>query len=231
MTNTPIGFTVIAPNLYPSPDVTIIKGQYIDLVRIQESHQESHQENHIDALYNCFVNINENSWTYLWHGPFKDKLEFTKFIHEFCFSDDPYFFCVKDKTSDEILGMLSLMRIDINHGVMEVGHIHFGQKLKGTTQATEAIFLIMKYAFDLGYRRFEWKCDVLNAPSKKSALRFGFVYEGTFKQHMIYKGRNRDTAWFSIIDTQWDTLNSKYVRWLSPDNFDSHGKQQSKLND
>ena len=218
----PVGFAVNTLPPFSLPSAELLQGQYVDLVRITEQH--------IDALYNCFKHIDEDSWTYLWYGPFDTKEDFSNFIHSFCLENDPYFFCVIHKESREVLGMLSLMRIDNTHGVMEVGHVHFGEKLKGTTQATESIFLTMQYAFDLGYRRFEWKCDDLNAPSKKSALRLGFKYEGVFRQHIIYKGRNRDTAWFSILDKEWSTIKSNYEKWLHLDNFDVNGVQKTKLN-
>jgi RimJ/RimL family protein N-acetyltransferase len=126
--------------------------------------------------------------------------------------------------------MASLMRLDPDHGVIEVGHIWFAPALQRTRQATEAIYLLARYAFDdLGNRRLEWKCDSLNAPSRRAAERFGFVFEGVFRQHMVVKGRNRDTAWFSITDAEWPARRAAFQEWLAPANFDSSGRQRQPL--
>lgn len=144
--------------------------------------------------------------------------------------DDPLFFAVVDRASAKAVGRQALMRITPAHGVIEIGNICWGAGAARTRIATEALFLFARHAFDaLGYRRFEWKCNNLNAPSKAAALRFGFSYEGLFRQHMWVKGANRDTAWFSIVDTEWPGLRANYERWLAPENFDAQGRQKARL--
>lgn len=145
-------------------------------------------------------------------------------------SNDPLFFAVVDRTSSKAVGRQALMRITPEHGVIEIGNICWGEGAARTRIATEALFLFARHAFDeLGYRRFEWKCNDLNAPSKAAALRFGFSYEGLFRQHMWVKGANRDTAWFSIVDAEWPGLRAEYERWLAPENFDAQGRQKTHL--
>lgn len=144
--------------------------------------------------------------------------------------DDPLFFVVIDKATGAAVGRQCLMRIDRAHGVIEIGSILWGPAMARTRIATEALYLFAAYAFDdLGYRRFEWKCHNLNEPSKRAAVRFGFTYEGVFRQHMVAKGANRDTAWFSIIDAEWPALKAEYQRWLDPANFDAAGRQKTAL--
>ncbi len=143
---------------------------------------------------------------------------------------DPLWFAVIDQASGTAEGQQSLMRIVPEHGVIEVGGIYWGPRMARTRVATEALFLHARYVFDeLGYRRFEWKCNDLNAPSKKAAERFGFQFEGVFRQHMIIKGQNRDTAWFAMLDGDWPRLRAEYERWLAPGNFDANGVQKTPL--
>ena len=169
-------------------------------------------------------------WDYLAYGPFANRRVFTEWLEERASSRDPLFFAVVDRASGVAQGMASLMRIKPDHGVIEIGHIWFAPALQRTRQATEAIYLLARHAFDdLGYRRFEWKCDALNRPSRRAAERFGFVYEGVFRQHMVVKGRNRDTAWFSIIDGEWPAVRAAFEAWLAPENFDSEGRQRKSL--
>ena len=139
------------------------------------------------------------------------------------------FFAIIDRGSGKPVGVASYMRITPAAGTIEVGHIHFSEKMKRSPIATEAMYLMMKKAFDLGYRRYEWKCDSLNAPSRAAAARFGFRYEGIFRQALVYKGRNRDTAWFSIIDSEWPAVRKAFETWLDPGNFDEKGKQKVRL--
>jgi RimJ/RimL family protein N-acetyltransferase len=145
-------------------------------------------------------------------------------------SSDPLFFTVIDKRTGRAEGRQAFMRIAADHGVIEIGHIMWGPAIARTRAATEALFLFADYAFALGYRRLEWKCNDLNLPSKRAAERFGFTFEGVFRQHMVVKGLNRDTAWFSIIDGDWPRLRAGYELWLRPDNFDAAGQQMTKLN-
>ena len=145
-------------------------------------------------------------------------------------SSDPLFFAIVDPATGEAAGMASYLNIVPANGCIEIGHIWFAPPLQRTRAATEAIFLLMRHVFDdLRYRRLEWKCDALNAPSRRAAGRFGFTYEGTFRQHMIVKGRNRDTAWFALLDRDWPTVRAAFERWLAPGNFDPGGRQRSAL--
>ena len=145
-------------------------------------------------------------------------------------SEDPQFFAVIDKASGKVAGRQTLMRIDSAHGAIEIGNIYWGPLISRKPAATEAQFLFMQYIFDeLGYRRYEWKCNNDNLPSKRAAERFGFSFEGIFRQHMVAKGKNRDTAWFSILDSEWPALKKAYQAWLAPENFDSDGQQKKKL--
>lgn len=144
-------------------------------------------------------------------------------------SSDPLFFSVIDKTTGRAEGRQALMRIDRVHGVIEIGNVMWGPAMTRTRVATEAFFLMASYAFELGYRRFEWKCDNANLPSRRAAERFGFQFEGVFRQHMVIKGLNRDTAWFAMTDSDWPRLRAGFERWLHPENFDSSGQQLSKL--
>jgi len=171
-------------------------------------------------------------WTYMGYGPFATFQDYVKWAEPAAASVDPLFYAVVETGSARAIGVASLMRIDPANGVIEVGNIKYSSVLQRTPLATEAMFLLMHYVFDdLGYRRYEWKCDALNAPSRSAALRLGFIYEGTFRQAVIYKGRNRDTAWFSITDKEWAVIKGAYDAWLAPSNFDAQGRQMSRLAD
>jgi RimJ/RimL family protein N-acetyltransferase len=171
-------------------------------------------------------------WDHLAYGPFENQEAFTDWLEDRAASDDPLFYAIIDRASGRAQGMASYMRIVPEHGVIEIGHIWFAPILQRTRQATEAIYLMARHAFDdLGYRRFEWKCDSLNEPSRRAAERFGFVYEGVFRQHMVVKGRNRDTAWFSIVDGEWPAVRAGFEAWLSPENFDEESRQRKSLRD
>ncbi|MGK9237220.1 GNAT family N-acetyltransferase [Inquilinus limosus] len=172
------------------------------------------------------------NWTYLSVGPFADLESFRAWLEKMASGNDPLFHTVIDRATGRAVGVASYLRIDPANGVIEVGHIHFSPLLQRTPMATEAMFLMMRRVFDeLGYRRYEWKCDSLNAPSRAAAARLGFRYEGLFRQAVVYKGRNRDTAWFSIIDGEWPRLRAAFERWLDPANFDAEGRQREKLSD
>lgn len=185
---------------------------------------------HLPDLFEALSAI-ESDWTYLPYGPFQDIAAFRQWAQVTCLGDDPLFYTVRDNETGKAAGVASLMRITPRSGTIEVGHIHLGPVLKGSRAATEAMFLMMEYAFSLGYRRYEWKCDALNRPSRNAALRLGFVFEGTWRQGTVTKGRNRDTDWFSIIDTEWPRLCEGFHRWLDPGNFDSSGHQHRRLQD
>jgi RimJ/RimL family protein N-acetyltransferase len=169
-------------------------------------------------------------WTYLPYGPFADQGEFETWLAERARSEDPLFFAVIEEQSGRAGGMTSYLNTVPANGCIEIGHIWFAPPLQRTRAATEAIFLMMRHVFDdLGYRRLEWKCNALNEASMRAACRFGFTYEGTFRQHMVVKGRNRDTAWFSLLDREWPAVRAAFERWLAPANFDAAGRQRTSL--
>ena len=145
-------------------------------------------------------------------------------------SEDPLFHAIVDAETGKAVGIAGYLRIDPGNGVIEVGHLHYSPRLQQTRAATEAMYLLMRRAFDeLGYRRYEWKCDSLNAPSRAAALRLGFTFEGIFRKAIVYKGRSRDTAWFSIVDDEWPQVKAGFERWLDPANFDAAGRQRARL--
>lgn len=187
-------------------------------------------QRHGDELFSASMAPGaEERHRYLFEGPV-DRATFQTWIEGRAASADPLFFVVIARATGKVEGRQTFMRIDTTHGVIEIGSILWGPGIARSRVATEALFLFAKHAFDdLGYRRFEWKCNNDNAPSKRAALRFGFSYEGLFRQHMVAKGRNRDTAWYSMIDGEWPGLRAGYEAWLSPDNFDNNGQQKARL--
>jgi len=170
------------------------------------------------------------NWTYLLQEPFPDVGSYGAWLTQVAAADDPLFHAIIDLHTGLAVGVATFMRIDPAHGVIEVGNINYSPRLQRTPAATEAMFLMMRRVFDeLGYRRYEWKCDSLNAPSRAAARRLGFQYEGLFRQAVVYKQRNRDTAWFSIIDSEWPRLKGAYEEWLAATNFDLQGRQLRTL--
>jgi RimJ/RimL family protein N-acetyltransferase len=164
------------------------------------------------------------------YGPFATQAELGAWIGKAGQGDDPLFHAIIDKKTGKAAGQASYLRIEPAVGVIEVGHIVFAPSLQRTIGATEVMYLMMKRVFDeLGYRRYEWKCDALNEASRKAALRLGFTFEGIFRQATMYKGRNRDTAWYSVTDAEWPALKSSYEVWLDPSNFDAEGRQRRSL--
>jgi RimJ/RimL family protein N-acetyltransferase len=186
---------------------------------------------HGDALYHAIQGeAGERVWQYLFEGPFADRAAFDLHLQRIAASEDPMFFAILDGASGKAVGYASYMRIEPVHRVIEVGSILYTPRMQQTTLATEAMYLMARHAFeDLGYRRYEWKCNALNAPSRRAALRFGFTFEGIFRQHMIVKGRNRDTAWFSMLDSEWPARKANFERWLDPSNFGADGRQKVAL--
>ncbi len=186
---------------------------------------------HSDALYEGIGGEAGNRlWQYLFEGPFADRAAFDLHLQRIAASEDPLFFAILNKASGSAVGYASYLRIEPTHRVIEVGNILYTPRLQQTTQATEAMYLMARHVFeDLGYRRYEWKCNALNAPSRRAALRFGFTFEGIFRQHMIVKGRNRDTAWFSMLDSEWPVRKANFERWLDPSNFGRDGRQKVAL--
>ena len=187
-------------------------------------------ETHAADLYRAFaLDVSEKNWTYLPYGPFSSANEFNQWLQATCTQSDPLFHSIINSQTQSAVGLASYLRIDAPIGVIETGHIHYSPLLQRTPMATEAMFLMMRRVFEeLGYRRYEWKCDSLNVPSRNAALRLGFTYEGTFRQATMYKGRNRDTAWYSIIDKEWPAIKTAFERWLAPANFDA-GQQKVSL--
>ena len=175
--------------------------------------------------------VTGRSWTYLPYGPFVSLPDYRAWVEENSRTQDPLFFAIVDLASGRPAGVSSYLRIAPASGSIEVGHIHYSERLQHTPAATEAMFLMMARIFALGFRRYEWKCDALNAPSRSAAERLGFVYEGTFRQATVYKGRNRDTAWYSIIDVEWPAVQDAFQRWLAPANFDEAGRQRTRLSE
>jgi RimJ/RimL family protein N-acetyltransferase len=171
-------------------------------------------------------------WTYLSDGPYRSLDEFRANIEDKARSADPLYFAVIDNRSGRAVGYQTLMRIDAPNRVIEVGNVMYTPAMQRTAGATEAQYLFARHVFDeLGYRRYEWKCDALNAPSRRAAERFGFGFEGIFRQHRIVKGRNRDTAWFAMLDSEWPARKAAFERWLEPDNFDDEGRQKARLSE
>ncbi|MDI5986541.1 GNAT family protein [Halomonas sp. M4R5S39] len=193
-------------------------------------------DRHAPSLYTALLDPNttpgeglEARWTYLGGRPFDNIAQYRDWLGGRAASRDPSFHAIVERASGEALGLAAYLRIEPEEGSIEVGHLHFTPRLKRSPAATEAMVLMMRRAFALGYRRYEWKCDALNAPSRRAAERLGFRFEGVFRQHRVVAGRNRDTAWFSILDGEWPTLESAFTRWLSPDNFDDRGHQRTAL--
>ena len=183
-------------------------------------------ERHAEALHDAnAVDVEGRNWTYLPYGPFDSFANYRAWIEEMSSSNDPLFFAIIDQSTNCAVGVASYLRIDPNSGSIEVGHINYSPLLQRTPGATEAMYLMMKNAFELGYRRYEWKCNALNAPSRIAAERLGFSFEGIFRQAAVIKGRNRDTAWYSVIDPEWPALREAFVKWLEPSNFDANGQQ------
>lgn len=210
----------------PQPARQALEGRYVTLAPL-----DAHL--HGDGLYEAAtVSDADRRFTWLFETRPESREAFQPWLDKSEASIDPLFFAVIDKASGKIAGRQSLMRIDAAHGVIEIGHIYWSSLVARKPAATEAQFLFQKYVFQaLGYRRYEWKCHNLNEPSKRAALRFGFTPEGVFRQHMIFKGGNRDTAWFSITDKEWPALRPAYEAWLDPANFDAAGEQRRRLED
>ena len=206
------------------PSKNIIKGRYVELEPINV---KKHSKN----LYLSFSQDKKNKiWNYLPYGPFTSYGNFKKWLKSFCLSKDPFFYAIYAKRHKQYCGMVSYLRITPEHGSIEVGHINYSPILQNTAEGTETMYLMMKHAFEvLGNRRYEWKCNNLNTASKNAAKRLGFKFEGVFRQMSIFKGRNRDSAWFSVIDKEWKKLKKGYLRFLKPSNFDKNYKQLKKL--
>jgi len=203
------------------PGLVTLKGRYGRIEKLAPEHAAD--------LWTVFAG-HDQVWTYIsTDGPFADFLEFSAFIAMRAAAGDPYAYAIVD-ASDRAVGYFTLLRIEPAMRVIEVGHVLYSPSLQRTPLGTEAQYLLARYVFEtLGYRRYEWKCDSLNAASRRAALRYGFVYEGTFRQNIIAKGRNRDNAWFSMLDREWPARKANFERWLAPENFDGEGRQKLSL--
>lgn len=202
----------------PRPARAPLEGRYVRLEPLDHGHAHT--------LYQAATaGGTEDRFRWLFESHPRNRAELEGWIETASASNDPLFFAVINKDTGRAEGRQALMRIDQGHGVIEIGNIMWGPALQQTRMATEALYLFADHVFALGYRRFEWKCNDLNTPSKRAAIRFGFQPEGVFRQHMVVKGANRDTAWFAMTDQDWMRLRQSYQAWLSPDNFDTDGRQ------
>ncbi|RWR11739.1 GNAT family N-acetyltransferase [Paenirhodobacter populi] len=206
----------------PRPDGAPLQGRYVRLERLTESHAH--------MLFRA--NAGEDAiWDYLPYGPFASEVGYMRWVKDMAALSDPFFYTVIDRETGQPGGVMSYLRITPEVGVIELGHICLSPLLQRSRAATEAMVLMIGWAFGAGYRRFEWKCDAFNLPSRRAAQRLGLSYEGTFRQATIVKGRNRDTAWFAATDKDWPGLQAAYEAWLSPANFGADGQQNERLSD
>ncbi|WP_245450084.1 GNAT family N-acetyltransferase [Chelatococcus asaccharovorans] len=204
------------------PARTVLPGRYCRLEPLEAAR-------HAPDLWRALAG-HDRLWDFLMQGPFADEADFTAYLAEREDRSEALFYIVVDAANGQAVGWASLMEIRPAHGVIEVGNVLFSPLLQRTPMATEAIALLAAYVFDeLGYRRFEWKCNALNAASRRAAVRFGFTFEGIFRQHMIVKGKNRDTAWFAMLDSEWPARRATFAAWLDPANFDADGQQRIAL--
>ncbi|HVG99051.1 MAG TPA: GNAT family protein [Chloroflexota bacterium] len=221
----PVGFPVPGWTPRPRPPRRPMAGRYCRLEPLDPAR-------HGADLFAANAADDGRMWTYLPVGPFDGEPSYRRWLEAVAGGDDPLFHAVVDVASGRAVGLCSYLRIDPSNGVIEIGHLQFSPRLQRTPAATEATFLLIRRAFDeLGYRRMEWKCDSLNAPSRAAAERLGFRFEGIFRQAVVYKGRNRDTAWYSIVDSEWPSRRAACERWLDATNFDAAGKQIARLAD
>ena len=220
--NQPVGKALPHWRACQVPSREPMQGRFCRLESVQVSA-------HAQDLSQAFTTDHSN-WTYLPYGPFSSEAQFAEWLEQNCLGDDPLFHTIIDVQTSKPVGLASYLRIEPSVGVIETGHIHYSPLMQRTPVATETMYLMMHRVFEeLGYRRYEWKCDALNEPSKRAAKRLGFQYEGTFRQATIYKDRNRDTAWFSILDSEWPVLKAAFEKWLQADNFDASGQQRQSL--
>ncbi len=207
----------------PPPRPQVFEGRYARLEPLDA-------DCHAALLFREFAG-HDGLWTYMWHGPFASAAQYHRWARENAGLDDPMFFAIQSRDSGIWGGVAAFMRIAPDSGVIELGSITLAPSLARSRAATEAFFLMMAWAFQAGYRRFEWKCDAGNTASRRAAQRLGFSFEGIFRQHMIVKGRNRDTAWFAVTDGDWPALKEAFQVWLAPGNFDIEGQQIESLSD
>ena len=221
----PVGFPLPGWKAPPRPPRTAIAGLYCRVEPLDPAH-------HAEELFRAnALDPSRRNFTYLSIGPFDTFDAYRQWMTLASRSEDPLFLAIIDAATGKAVGIASYMRIDTANGVVEVGNLNYSTLLQRKPAATEAMYLMMKRAFDLGYRRYEWKCDALNAASRAAAQRLGFSFEGVFRQAVVYKGRNRDTAWYAAIDSDWPELERAFQHWLDPGNFDGEGRQRARLSD
>lgn len=218
----PIGDAVLNWSPPPMPPRTALRGARCTLEPLDV-------DAHGDALFDANARGDGSNWTYLAAEPPASRAAYLQYLQRDFLGSDPQCFAVIDAQSRTAVGIACYLRIAPEQGSIEVGHINFSPALQRTPVATEAMYLMMRHVFELGYRRYEWKCDALNAPSRAAAQRLGFSFEGVFRNALVYKGRNRDTAWYAIIDAEWPAVREAFERWLAADNFDAHGAQRVQL--
>ena len=222
----PIGWPVAGWSARPAPPDDPMVGAHCRLERLDPGRHAA------DLHAAHLLDTDGRNWTYLPYGPFASLDDYRLWAEGVAGSGDPQFWAIIDARTQQAVGVASFLRVDRASGSIEVGHINYSPLLQRTAAATEAMYLMMRRAFDeLGYRRYEWKCDSLNAPSRAAAARLGFTYEGTFRQAVIYKGRNRHSAWFSITDGEWPVVSAAFTAWLDPANIDDDGRQRRSLAD
>jgi RimJ/RimL family protein N-acetyltransferase len=218
-----VGFRVTGWTPPPSPPLEPMTGRSCRVEPLDVAR-------HASALHEAnLLDVEGRNWTYLPYGPFATLDDYVAWLDGVASAPDPQFHAIIDLESGQAVGVASYLRIDPGAGSIEVGHINYSPRLQRTVAATESMYLMMRRAFELGYRRYEWKCNALNAPSRAAAQRLGLSYEGVFRQARVDKGRNRDTAWYAAIDREWPALDNAFQRWLSPENFDQQGRQRSSL--
>jgi len=208
----------------PTPGLSILSGRRVRLEPLDPA-------GHGDGLFATIGGADNSLWEWMPVGPFATREALLGFLETQMQTEGWRCMTIRAAASGEVLGMAAYMRIREAHGSAEIGCVAFGPKLRRTPEATEALYLMADHAFAHGYRRYEWKCNALNLPSRRAAQRLGFSYEGIFRQHMVIKGKNRDSAWFAIIDTEWPALREAYGAWLSPANFTAEGRQRERLSD
>ena len=219
----PIGYAVAGWTQPPFPNREVMEGRYC---RLEPLNAVSHAQSLFAANQQDARGLN---WTYMPYGPFNSFEDYRQWMESTCLGDDPLFFAIRELRSDEVVGLASYLRITPKSGSIEVGHLQFSPRLQRTIAATEAMYLMMHRAFELGYRRYEWKCNALNAASRAAAQRLGLSFEGVFRQHTVVKGRNRDSAWYAAIDAEWPNLRKAFATWLAPENFAESGQQRTRL--
>jgi len=221
----PIGFLLQDWEPPPRPAREPMLGRWCSLEPLDP-------DRHAEDLFRALAADTEGrGWTYLAYGPFDTLASYRAWVQAHCLGDDPLFFAICRLPDGKPVGVASYLRIAPASGSIEVGHIHYAPALQRTPAATEAMYLMMNRAFESAYRRYEWKCDALNAASRAAAQRLGLSFEGIFRQATVYKGRNRDTAWYAAIDTEWPSLREAFLTWLDPRNFDARGAQRTRLTD